>query len=472
MREYLFGLILVLFGFISCQKSSPVDSGSIKRGLLLSKIDKDYSDEYSVSLNDVQRFANCHCNGRTYSIIPLAKDTDTLLFIVNYENGWMLISGDKRTCPVLAESPDGFLDLTSAHNGILIWLDSMAEDIWQYKKLSKEDENDNIRFWKRISDSPPSKSKSIKTARNEPLEKWYAITYGPELIGESSWDSIPHLIPTQWGQDYPWNTKCPLDLSALGKCLLGCSATALGQMIRYTHFVLGKPNQLYHYINCTYSTINGSSTDIGFERGNLNSSSSRWNDMAISSSSPSGIEYAGDLMLDIGNRIGMEYSGNGSEAGIPANDISNYYGLSFTKADYSFAPVISNLNNSLPVLVSAYSHRGWLGLSYTGGHAWIIDGIHCLTRSYRSITEFECSENWINHTPAYDTFEELAQAYGIQDPNDQIIDCFNLNYLYLLMNWGYDGQYDSGYYGSYPTDDWYVSTTNYQYKRKIYYDFH
>ncbi len=463
-------LLMSLIALISCQQISETNQDEqIQR----TKYRNAEEHDYHVSLNEVNLFASCHCKEGGYTITPLTKSADTLLFIVNYDDGWMIVAGDKRVAPTLAEGPEGNIDLDSAPEGLSVWIDSMAEDISKYREFSSVEENENTRFWQRFSPQDIKvNAKECMTRYDPPVEKWYAITYQPELLSETSWDSIPHLIPIKWGQGYPWNSKCPIDTKVSTRCYLGCTATALGQMVYYMHYNLNKPNQLYHYITCTKTTVNGKTQDIGFVRDSLFLSSTRWNDMAVNwYGSSSGIEYAGDLMLDIGNRLGMKYSGEGSGASLSTSAISNYYNLSYTEDDYSFAPVLSNLLDSLPVISIAYSERGWLGLSYSGGHTWIIDGIHCVTRHYRTITEFECSENWMNHLPAYDTFEELALAYGIQDPHDQIIDYFSTDFLYLLMNWGYDGSFDNGYYGTYPTDDWFVGSTNYQYKRKIYYDF-
>lgn len=465
---------LLLLSFSSCQLMKTDVEYDLEQSHSPKLSPRSDVTSFKVKYEEVRQFASIHCNNQDFSVTSLTREEDTLLYVVNYANGWMLIAGDKRVSPILAESPEGQLDLKSAPEGVLVWLDSMAEDINSYREIATKTDNDNTLLWSAFTQMPLVKSPDVEQTRYDPpIEKWYAITYSPEVIEETAWDSIPHLIPTKWGQVSPWNSKCPVDTKVPRRCYLGCAATALGQTLYYLHNYLGKPNQLYHYITCTKPTINGSTTDIGFVRGNLTNNSTRWEGMAIDCcGTSSGIEYAGDLMLDIGNRLEMKYSGEGSGAKFSVDKIEPYYNVTYSKDDYSFTTVFSNLSNNLPVMVSAYSKRGWLGLTYTKGHAWIIDGIHCIRRNYRQITEFECSENWMHHLPAYDTFEELAQAYGIQDPNDRIIETFGSNYLYLLMNWGYDGAYDNGYYSTYLTDNWYANGSNHQYLRKIYYDFH
>ena len=42
---------------------------------------------------------------------------------------------------------------------------------------------------------------------------------------------------------------------------------------------------------------------------------------------------------------------------------------------------------------------------------------------------------------------------------------------YLMMNWGNYGDYDDGYYGTYPSDTWTIDNMEYKYDKTINYNF-
>lgn len=42
---------------------------------------------------------------------------------------------------------------------------------------------------------------------------------------------------------------------------------------------------------------------------------------------------------------------------------------------------------------------------------------------------------------------------------------------YLMMNWGNYGEYDDGYYGTYPSDTWTIDNMEYKYGKTINYNF-
>lgn len=248
------------------------------------------------------------------------------------------------------------------------------------------------------------------------------------------------------------------------KCWTGCVAVAVAQMLYYTHYFLGKPNKLYHSVSCSKQHISGSTTNIGFSRGDLDLDSPRW-DMMAKYWYETNTSYVGDLMLDIGNRLGMEYSGEGSGTNLSTTGLANY-DLTYTTGDYSYSVVQNNLKKGLPVIVTAGNK---VGLSYSGGHAWIIDGVRRRYATYTYEKHIEYSENWMNESEYFESFDEIRWKYNVNDE-------FDIWYVetsgttdYLLMNWGYDGSYDDDSY--FVDGEWNANGSSHMYKRKIYYDF-
>ncbi len=434
-------------------------------------------ESYDVSEEEARYVAAVHQKDGTFTITPIEYEGKNLLYICNFEKGWMLISGDKRAKPILAESRTGKMDLEEAPEGILVWLNTLAEDISCIKQEFPEQKTEHTEFWRQLTQSIEHTPIFTK-ADPEPGSKWYAVSSSLTLTSEIDTDLVAHLIPIKWGQDAPWNRKCPIDISNNQKCPLGCVATAIGQLLYFTHYELWKPMKLYHTIIISQTSVNGSTQNIGFSRSNLVLNSSRWDDMALtragyqSCDTLSSFRYVGDLLLDIGNRFGMHYSGSGSGADMDAVTLSSSYGIHCSSGDYDFSIVQSDLENYRPVIISAYSTQGFLGFPYSDGHCWLIDGLHATIRNYSFTKHFEYGEEWVQYSEVYDTFDEIQQIYGIQSPSDVIPYNVNNTTHFLLMNWGYDGDFDTGLYSVGATDNWYANNSNHQYLRTIYHNIH
>lgn len=409
---------------------------------------------------------NKECKVEVYEI-----EKDTLLYLLNYENEWIVIAGDRRINPFVAESKDDEISFDTNNENLKAYLDSYADEIRVIKKDPQKIENEYTRFWTMISYSKPG----IKTKTRNPEYKWAVISY-TYLDSESTSNLVSPLISTKWGQRYPWNINLPIDLNDIEhkNCRVGCAAVSLAQMVHYMHYRLGKPTGLYHGISISYPSIYGPSTDIGFSRSNYVSNSSRWDDMALlgSGTPPNSRLYVRNLMYDIGNRLNMEYSGNYSEATITTTAVSNY-NLTYSKSDYVYQTVKNDLQNSKPVIVTAECDDPDTG--ERSGHGWIIDGIK--TKTYHYITEkhFEYTENWMYASEYYDSFDDLRRIYHINDGTEIIEEYNNVTTEYLYMNWGMNGINDNGNYGTYPSSTWTYSgipnNYDYIYKKKIYYDF-
>lgn|SRR5574344_290595 len=469
----LFNTFFILVLFTSCGLVENEKVPSVSDNLELSST-LPSNALYKVSLNDANSLIKIHRPGCEYSIIPIVDQSDTLLYVYNFchESGWVVVSGDRRIYPFLGEGYSGHIDF--ANDGIFTWLGCCADDIINLRIDNSVSENEFTKFWKLIlrrkTDNPLRPS-----TKTDPEMKWCVVT--EQVLSQNSFvDAIPHLLTTKWGQGQPWNIKLPYDSSDGATAFLGCTAVAVAQMIYYTHFNLGKPSGLYESISCSQSTINGSTTNIGFTRSNYQQNSSIWNSMAIDRYS-TGTSYAGDLMLDVGNRLGMSYSGEQSGANISTAALANY-NLSYSYGGYSYSTVYNNLSRGLPIIIIAYSQRDRRGIwpfwswSYSRGHAWIIDGIRQKTTTYIYVKHCEYTENWANESEVYNTFDEISQRYNITDPYESFeVQGNTYSTNELLMNWGYDGFYDDASYSINPEAAWTANGGDHIYQRNIYYDF-
>lgn len=421
-------------------------------------------DPFRVSLADANSFIDIHYPNKDYVITPIVEDIDTLLFIYNFDKGWAVVSGDKRTTPILGYDEDSNLSLTTTNENLLFWLEELAQSLRFIKANAFSDDNVNTRLWQALSHSKKTVP-SMKKGRDVDY-KW-GVWKQVEIGSQETVDSIPHLIQTKWGQSNDptpkWNYKCPIDVNSSPalRCPTGCTAVAMSQLIYYCHYQLGKPTALYHAIIVDSLTIHGPQTIIGFERGSFIPNSGRWDMMAKTSTGSGNTSFVGDLMMDVGNRVGMEYSGSGSGAMPSLSVLSNYYGIDGVMHSYYPNLVLSSIQNEMPVMIVGYKPGG-------AGHTWLIDGYVKKRIDYLLSISFSYDENWMYADEYYDTFDELRQRYNINDGTEILLVPHYSSYKqYWLMNWGYNGDHDYGLYSITPGASWLQYSNPY----KIYYGF-
>lgn len=468
MKKYIvfFTLVLNLI-FVSCNKndSLPIEHPEMANTNTVSYITKAPSaNEYYVSVHDARKFADAIRPGKTLKIEPYVVDKDTLLYFINYDKGWMILAGDKRLNPFVAESESGDVSMPTSNENLNIWIDSYADEVRVIRAITDKKENEFTELWSKISKNrTPEDSKGSGPGTKAVTYKWAVVRY-TDCDSETYNEVYPHLLSTKWGQGYPWNTKLPMDSSVGNRCYTGCTAVAISQILYYMHYNFNKPLGLYHSISISQASISGKTANIGFVRSNYYATSTRWDQMALKASSSSGHSYVGDLMLDVGNRVDMKYSGSGSEANISASAMSNY-NLTYSTSSYNYQKVKNDILNQKPISIVAWTQDN-------KGHSWVIDGIAQRVRHYTTSIHFEYTENWMHESEYYDSFDDLRYRYNINTEFDIITEDGGTYIVdFLLMNWGYDGSYDNAYYGSYPSDTWHANTLDWKYNKVINYDF-
>lgn len=468
MKKYIvfFTLVLNLI-FVGCNKndSLPIEHPEMANTNTVSYITKAPSaNEYYVSVNDARKFADAIRPGKTLKIEPYVVEKDTLLYFINYDKGWMILAGDKRLNPFVAESESGDISMPTSNENLNIWIDSYADEVRVIRTITDKKENEFTELWSKISKNrTPEYSKGSGPETKAVTYKW-AVVRNTYCDSETYNEVYPHLLSTKWGQGYPWNTKLPMDSSVGNRCYTGCTAVAISQILYYMHYKFNKPLGLYHSISISQASISGKTANIGFVRSNYNATSTRWDQMALKASSPSGHSYVGDLMLDVGNRVGMKYSGSGSYANISASAMSNY-NLTYSTSSYDYQKVKNDILNQKPISIVAWTQDD-------EGHSWVIDGIAQRVRHYTTSIQFEYTENWMHESEYYDSFDDLRYRYNINTEFDIITEDGGTYVVdFLLMNWGYNGNYDNAYYGSYPSDTWHANYLDWKYDKVINYDF-
>ena len=124
------------------------------------------------------------------------SDDMELYYVFNRgENqGYVIVSGDDKTLPVLGYTDEGEFDYTKLPDNMRFWLEGYEQELLY---LSEHPE------------AMPDKPK-------------YAPVH----------DAISPMVTTRWNQGDPYNQECPMYFN-IGRSITGCVATAMAQVLYY-----------------------------------------------------------------------------------------------------------------------------------------------------------------------------------------------------------------------------------------------
>jgi hypothetical protein len=406
-----------------------------------------------------------------YSVETITEDDKPLLHIANISSGgWAIVAGDVREeNQILAFGESGTFDPDSIINpGVKLWFE-MAKSQMESVEYSEES----------IIANGESASSMAQLASLPPFDDEYVWVRLPlEPVIQRDQENVDHLLATKWGQESPWNYKCPYVSGSF--CYTGCVAVAVSQILYYFHYHIGMPTGLYHsipmpayvridYVSPSYYAI------PQLYRSDYVANSTRWNDMALNRNDVTrSFNYVGDLMIDVGDRVGMHYySSESSILSALSPSIFSHYGLQCDTSAYDFSTVRSSLNAGNPVLITAFNDNT------NEGHAWVIDGYQVDDRDVDNLYK------WVVMPPDslkyysnidYDyvfTEEDKQRLYPAVEENEIVHEHHYYRNNYLLMNWGWDGYADDassyGYYSL--TPGWKVKGYDFKDVPVIYYNF-
>ena len=242
-------------------------------------------------------------------------------YIFNVENkgGFVIISGDDRMPDILGYSDHGSLDQQTAPCNVK-WL---------------------LGYYKKVANSLNEQPNKIKT----------------RSLDRSSMSAINPLITTTWDQGTPYNDLCPVYNGH--RCVTGCVATAMAQVIYYNRWPQGPTNSVDAY----------TPQSIGIEMPQLEPTEFAWDNMTNADISR--------LMLYCGQSVRMEYGvgESGANSFLIAPALINVFGYSQTthrveRSSYQDDDWELLLYNELaegrPIIYD--------GQGSAGGHEFVCDG--------------------------------------------------------------------------------------------------
>ena len=169
------------------------------------------------------------------SIEPVVYKGDTIMYLVNYSQGWKLYSVDKRMPTVLAvnyvERGKRASDILK-NMAISSWVADIAGQTAYLATTDEYDENsESLEQW-------ATQGRGIKRIPYQPVPGEY-IYVGMEEVSRQT-VLVPHVTKTLWHQQDPFNKYCPtISADSENRCVAGCVAVATCQYLYFLQDKLG-----------------------------------------------------------------------------------------------------------------------------------------------------------------------------------------------------------------------------------------
>lgn len=379
------------------------------------------------------------CNTATYSLSPYIFEDDTLMYVVNYDEGWDLLSTDKHTPIVLATSDTGSFNLGTMPDAMKDFIKGMAQDIKTFKCVDNSEEyyNDEWRALMTLSRGNNYKIivkdyQSQKGSGPGGIGYWYYL--GQDYPGTIVSDySINHLITTHWHQYPPFDAYSPLKPNSSSEhYFAGCIPVALGQYLKFYHDKDGR-----QWAIPTVATLQANNTYLFSNYQNVMD-----NLESVGNNSPNTTPLAAKFIASLGQMLNTNYQAGGSSTtSINLKTVLNAYFYPYVYQDYNYSNneqyVLSTLQSGYPIIVTATN-------SYTQGqHCFIIDKYRTIITRYHQYYGWVGEDDEGNPTNEFDALgHPLDFTYYKEE------DYYHTTNK-ISMNWGYPTTDNNNYWQAY-----------------------
>ncbi len=321
----------------------------------------------------------------------IVDENKTPLFhVLNYaKGGFIIISADLRTIPVLAFADKGSFETKEIPDGVRQWFDESKDKIKVIKKDNKDADPVIVKAWKEyLKEELNLPTKKGGRVSNTNCYEWY--TTG-QFMCHTSTNTYGPFVNTNWGQggySTGYLNACP-NANFCNRYNAGCGPVALAQIMRYYQ----KPGW--------------------FSYAGIPNNSSRYD---CNPSTPDQWELA-RLMIYCGSASGLNsiygFAGTTNTFSYPwniPNALSNYgYSGNGSSSDLNMNVVRNEIMSGFPVIL--WGTSGSI-TNFENYHIWICDGLYKINYS-----EYNCDTH----------------------------DCNTSSFEYYDMNWGWHGDFNGWY---------------------------
>ncbi len=313
---------------------------------------------------------------------------DQAYYVINFENGWVIVAANDVMTPVLGYNLSGTLPSVDAYNeNFSGFMQGFADQVGYIQQNNLEPDAEIAALWQEI----------------ENLDASATITKGDREVAP--------LLTSTWNQDDPYNMLCPEDAAGPGgRVYVGCVATAMSMIMHYWRYPLQGSGQHSYYIY-----------PYGTQTVNYAASTYEWNGMQDNINNKFIWEMA-QIGYHAAVGVDMGFSPEGSvaySADVPGA-LASYFGYSPTmqyisKSGYTTigweSQVQSELNQMRPIYYS--------GSSSEGGHAFACDG-------YQDDSYYHFNFGWsgsgngfftLTDVGGYNTYQGMIRNFFPADAN-------------------------------------------------------
>lgn len=406
---------------------------------------------------------------QNFTITPYEEEGDTLMYVVQYADGWELYSANTSARMLLCSSDHGQFDLNDSMMppAMQSYIMKYIEDL---KELSKYEEVEIDSSWGHLAKETEMDNGTIMAHRNGPsrVVKYPDIPSGTWILLEkeiisSKTNVSDKLTVTNWEQDAPWNTYAKLVKypdNSYDRALTGCVPVALGQYMYHTHYLCGIPSTTVD----TATPIND--MDYSFSGNN----SEIWDKMAKQYSAiNSGVNEVAIFLGYLGRELNADYNYN--ETKVDGNNLVNYinkiYDTTFSKSDVDYSYIRTSIEKGYPVIGRAYGEtQTKSSQGQSGKHVFLIDQyreITTTTRYYYGLIrdpwpndiDDPYDNNLVDENGNVEVWAYTKEVIGTSTTSE------------ISMNWGYDFLFNYGYFSPYATT-WNVGNIDFNKEHGIY----
>lgn len=357
MRFKFLLLNIFLFAFVS--------------GVFAKKINRNTAEKVAVNFFYEKFVRFNHPIDYTDLNVSEIKLVDNTYWIVNFTDGWVLVSADDIMTPVIGYNFEGNFP-------------------------AKEKQENNLKSWMQYFTDQVNYIEENQITQSEGIEaEWnkYSTTLSELTIRSGERGSVDPLLSCKWNQDSPYNVLCPEDDNGPGDHVyVGCVATAMVQIMYYWRYPNSGTGSHSYYWD-PYGTITANFGDATYE----------WDAMQdkIVHSNPWEIAEIG---FHAAVSIDMMFSPNGSGAfswDVPYA-LKNYFNYAnnvqyVEKSNYNFSTwetmIQTELDDGHPLYYSGFSNEG--------GHAFVFDG-------YQGSNFYHINLGWGGSSNGYYTLQDVA----------------------------------------------------------------
>jgi len=305
MMKFKFFFSLFLFTCLySCDKNELMDVDNP----ISTSLDDVKCTDFSVSVETAKYTAEYLYGNEVKDMNPVVyQGKDTVMYAVNFEDGWVLLSADMRAKTVLASATEGTFEQQENNPGTANLINKLANEILDLKRdktavrYSELQNNEDYIFWHNMylgykstvkKDNTVSKSNIVVMNQKAPAvgSTTRTLYLCKKLISQENLGTTSRMVggrmATKWGQDdtyVPWNIKLPYvvnDKNELVYPPAGCTCVAMAQVIYHAHYKFNTPSWLYHGTKIEGIYYDKKNFNMTLHQGQYVENSPRWNLMA------------------------------------------------------------------------------------------------------------------------------------------------------------------------------------------------